>query len=271
MPARLRFDEIGYWSEIKLEVLKKYAEAYSTILSKKRLSYVYIDAFAGPGVHISKKTREPVLGSPLRALEVSPSFHEYHLIDIKAEKIESLKNLVGSRKGVFLYKGDCNAILLDRVFQNVQYNHFRRGLCILDPYGLHLKWSVIARAGQMRSLDMFLNFPVMAINRNVLWHNPEKVDPSDIAQMNAFWGDSSWRDIAYSTRRGLFEPLVEKEPNEVVAEAFHERLRKVAGFARVPEPLPMRNSKGAVVYYLFFASQVAVAEKIARHIFAKYR
>ena len=38
----------------------------------------------------------------------------------------------------------------------------------------------------------------------------------------------------------------------------------------MPNPLPMRNAKGAIVYYLFFASQVEVAEDIVRDIFAKY-
>jgi hypothetical protein len=28
------FDEIGYWSEVKLEIVRKYAKAYSTILSR---------------------------------------------------------------------------------------------------------------------------------------------------------------------------------------------------------------------------------------------
>ena len=27
----LRFDEIGYWSEIKLDIVKKYAQAYATM------------------------------------------------------------------------------------------------------------------------------------------------------------------------------------------------------------------------------------------------
>jgi hypothetical protein len=45
----------------------------------------------------------------------------------------------------------------------------------------------------------------------------------------------------------------------------------VAGFDRVPEPLAMENSKGATVYYLFFASQNNTAERIAREIFSKYR
>jgi hypothetical protein len=44
-----------------------------------------------------------------------------------------------------------------------------------------------------------------------------------------------------------------------------------AGFKRVPDPLPMRNGRGAIVYYLFFASQVEVAEDIVKDIFRKYR
>jgi hypothetical protein len=44
----------------------------------------------------------------------------------------------------------------------------------------------------------------------------------------------------------------------------------VAGFKRVPEPLPMRNSKGSIVYYLFFASQKDTAEEIVTYIFDNF-
>ena len=125
-------------------------------------------------------------------------------------------------------------------------------------------------AGQMKSMDLFLNFPVADMNRNVLWRDPVEVAEKQIARMNSFWGDESWRDIAYSTSGNLYGHP-EKESNAVVAEAFRRRLKEVAGFARVPEPLPMRNSKGAIVYYLFFASQKNNAEKIILDIFDTYR
>jgi len=35
--------------------------------------------------------------------------------------------------------------------------------------------------------------------------------------------------------------------------------------------MPMRNEQGAIVYYLFFASQVDVADRIVTDIFEKYR
>jgi len=122
----------------------------------------------------------------------------------------------------------------------------------------------------MKTLDLFLNFPVMDINRNVLWRDPERVEEAQRRRMTFFWGDDSWLEAAYRTDRTLF-PMPEKQPNESIAEAFRERLKKVAGFAKVPEPLPMRNSTGATVYYLFFASQKDAAETIVLDIFEKYR
>ncbi len=273
MKNQLQFDEIGYWSEIKLEILRKYATAYSTILAARKnpsFLHVYIDAFAGAGVHVSRSTGESVSGSPLNALEVRPPFREYHLIDIDRKRVASLKRLIGEPADVHLYVGDCNRILLDKVFPYLQYAQYRRGLCILDPYGLHLDWKVIQTAGQMETIDLFVNFPVADMNRNVLWRDPEGVENPQKARLNAYWGDDSWRAIAYRTDTTLFgEP--EKQSNAVVAEAFRKRLKEVAGFARVPQPLPMRNSRGAIIYYLFFASQKDAAENIVQEIFDKYR
>jgi three-Cys-motif partner protein len=270
---RVKFDEIGYWSEIKLDIVKDYASAYSRILAAQRkpaLHHVYIDAFAGAGVHISKATGEYISGSPINALLVQPPFRDYHLIDIDRRKVALLRELTKERRDVHIHEGDCNRILLEEVLPNVRYENYRRGLCLLDPYGLQLDWTVIDAAGKMWSIDMFLNFPVADINRNVLWRYPEGVDAADLRRMNEFWGDDSWRQIAYTTKRDLFGHL-EKEENEVIAEGFRQRLLTVAGFKHAPEPLPMRNTKGATVYYLFFASHKPAAENIIIDIFNKYR
>jgi len=67
----------------------------------------------------------------------------------------------------------------------------------------------------------------------------------------------------------LFQ-MPEKEDNETIAMAFRDRLIKKAGFKYVLDPLPMKNSKGAVVYYLFFASHNETGNKITKYIFQKY-
>ena len=50
----LKIDEIGDWSVLKLEILRQYSYAYSTILTKHNLYHIYIDGFAGAGHHILK-------------------------------------------------------------------------------------------------------------------------------------------------------------------------------------------------------------------------
>ncbi|MBZ5647773.1 MAG: three-Cys-motif partner protein TcmP [Acidobacteriia bacterium] len=269
------FDEIGIWSEIKLAIIRDYAAAYSRIMSAQtapKLHHSYIDAFSGAGLHISRSSGELVLGSPLNALSIVPPFREYHLIDLEGEKVEFLREQVGELQEVHLYHGDCNEILLAEVYPKVRFEDYRRALCILDPYGLHLLWKVIETAGRMGSIDIFLNFPTMDMNRNVLWHDPSGVSVEDAARMTSYWGDDSWRSAAYRQEPTLFGDIeLQKNPNAAVAEAFRERLRAVARFAYVPSPLPMRNSNGAVVYYLFFASQKGVAREIVTDIFNKYR
>ena len=44
-------------------------------------------------------------------------------------------------------------------------------------------------AGHSRAVDMFLNFPVMDMNRNAIWRNPNAVPKDGIDRMNRFWGD----------------------------------------------------------------------------------
>ncbi len=265
-------DEIGPWSEVKLDIIREYAQAYSQILSaqkKLRLRHVYIDAFAGAGVHKSRSTKEFVPGSPLNALNVSPAFSEYHFIDINQARVGALQQVAQRRTNVFVHEGDCNQVLLTEVFPKVLYEDFRRGLCLLDPYGLHLDWQVIYTAGQMKSVEIFLNFPIMDMNMNVLKHNPETVPPDQAERMTRYWGDESWKSAAYSTTGNLFG-FEEKTDNEAITEAFRERLLSIAGFKHVSQPLAMRNSRDAVVYYLFFASPKPVALQIVKDIFKKH-
>ena len=116
---RLQFETIGYWSEVKLAIIKDYATAYSHILSVQKnpaLYHIYVDAFAGAGKHISRTTGDTVAGSPMNALQVQPPFREYHFIELDEQKIESLRNIADNRTDVHLYGGDCNEILLEKYF-----------------------------------------------------------------------------------------------------------------------------------------------------------
>lgn len=233
--------------------------------------FVYIDAFAGAGKHISKQTGQFVPGSPANALNVQPPFAEFHFVDLDESRVSLLDELARGQSNVHVHHGDCNKVLLHKVFPRCRYEDYARGLCLLDPYKLIVDWNVLATAGSMRTIEVFYNFMIMDANMNMLLKNPDKAKPAEVERMNAVWGDESWRKAAYTKSKTLFGDEDEKLTNNRVAEAFRKRLHEVAGFEYVPEPVSMKNSTGAVVYYLYFASPNEKGAKIVGDIFRKYR
>jgi three-Cys-motif partner protein len=273
--ATPRFDEVGVWSEIKLQILEKYGSAYVRTFDKySMLRKFYVDAFSGAGAHVSRSTGAKIEGSPSRALKIKPTFDHFYFIDLDQDKTDHLTEICGGRRNVTILTGDASQLLMEDVLPAINYKLYTRALCLLDPYGLHLDWQVIETAGKSNAVDMFLNFPVMDMNRNAIWHDPQKVSAEGIERMNRFWGDESWRRAAYApSPQGDFfsDPDTIKQDNEIIVSAFCKRLKKVAEFAFVAEPLPMRNSRRAVVYYLIFATQKLVGNEIVTDIFSKYR
>jgi three-Cys-motif partner protein len=270
-----QYDEIGFWSELKLSIIRDYAVEYSKILSKQPgLRHMYIDGFAGPGVHLSRRTGEFIPGSPLNALEIKPPFKEFHFIDADGDRTDQLKRLAGDRPNVFAYAGDCNEILPREVFPRITYEKYARALCLLDPYNIDLSWDVVKQAGQLGTVEIFLNFMIMDANMNVLRRDPDSAEPVQVKRVNRFWGDDAWRTVAYNTTRNLFG-VEEKTNNDDLAQAYRERLKAIAGFGYVPDPIPMRTKTGSTIYYLYFAAPKSkggeTANRILTYIFDKYR
>jgi Domain of unknown function (DUF3387) len=216
------FDQIGSWSEIKLDIIKEYAAAYSLIVSRQKnpsLHHIYIDAFAGSGVHISKASGEFVPGSPMNALLVEPPFREYHFIDLDRQKVAALETMARQRKDVSIYHGDCNRVLLDKVLQKTKWEDYRRALCILDPYGLHLDWKVIAETGRMGSVEMSPALPTFpsrsrCATRRMRWSiistsrrkNPWPSRSCVVSSGSMVTEEASSGTVVYRMDRGDLEP-----------------------------------------------------------------
>lgn len=272
-------EAIGLWTEIKLQIIREYAAAYTKILKEREWcrGYGYIDAFAGPGEFVAKQDRDRIIpGSPINALNIEHKFNEYHFIDIDPSKIERLRDLITGRpeaKAVHLHLGDANEVLKRAILPNYQYESFKRALCILDPYGLDIEWETIESIGKTRTMDVFLNFPLMDINRNAALKILEAANPEEGVRLTKIWGDDSWKHLAYVEQGDLFSSsvLIKKdEGNEILKRGFRERLKQVAGFSFVPEPILMKNKKGGHLYFLFFASHQPVAQNIAEGILRKW-
>jgi three-Cys-motif partner protein len=227
----------------------------------------------GQGLHVTKSGREEVLGSPLVALSVQPPFDEYHFIDLDGEKVDFLRNQVGNRPDVTFYNADSNEVMLKSVLPRFTFAKRTRALCVLDPYALTLDWNVVRSAGTSGAVEVFINFPVHQMNRNCKRENISEILPGELAAMDRFWGDRSWHAAMFrpSVQRTLFgDEEMDKTENRALVSAYCKRLNEIAGFGFVADPLAMRNSRNAVVYYLIFARPNRTGWRIVQDIYRKY-
>jgi three-Cys-motif partner protein len=111
---------------------------------------------------------------------------------------------------------------------------------------------------------------IMDVNRNALRKRMEKSLESKVSQLTRLVGDESWKDAGYREIDTLFGKDYVKVSNEEFAEWFRQRLILKAGFKYVPKPMPMKTKNNGGIYYLYFASQKPVAQKIVNAIFKKY-
>lgn len=270
-----KYDVIGRWSEKKLELLRQYLEAYTTIMQAKTKEwckgFYYIDAFAGTGKPKAKGEERFVEGSPICALKIKNPFNEYWFIERsnwRIARLESLKRQFPN-KIIHIEKGDCNKILREKIFPIFSYKSYKRAFLFLDPFGMQIDWEVIQEAAKQKTIEILLNLPVMAINRS-LPKDPSQLTKGRIDYLNRFWGGSGWKGIIYVESRNLFGPItIRKKYDARALSEIYKKNKLNTVFPQVSFPLEMRNSKNSPLYCLFYAGHYETAKKIVEDVFKR--
>jgi three-Cys-motif partner protein len=271
--SREREDMIGKWSLEKLNLLRKYLAGYLTVLTNQTWcrGYEYIDAFAGTSKPKTKDEQKYVDGSPRIALGLTPSFTQYHFIeqaDWRLAKLEKLREEFLGR-GITIYHGDCNKILREQILPQLPYSSKKRAIAFIDPFGMQFEWETMEHLAETKTVEVLLNFPVMAINRGVLRKHPEMISKAAGERLNRFWGDD-WMVDLYKEEQTLFGPRPVKIPHsgKEFGGVFKKRLGEI--FRHCSNPILMTNSKNAPLYCMLFAGHNPTGKKIAEDIFMKY-
>jgi len=268
--SELKLDEFKAWTATKQRVLREYLKQYSTILTRQHgLEHVYVDAFAGAGLLRTAVTGELVEGTPLIALGIAPPFAEYHFIEDNQARAQRLRQLCTRYPQAQVHVGDCNEILVDRILPRCKYSDRRRAFWLLDAYGMHYGWRVIEAAGRERSIELFLNWSIMDINRNIALTDTSKLSPEAKARMRDVWGDDNWTGQFYAKQLSLLAGHPDRDQKRsyrTFIEAYCKRLKEVAGFAFVPKPVLIVGGRNQPLYYLVFASNNETGARIAGHL-----
>lgn len=156
---------VGPWAQEKLDCLKKYLSAYTTILKNQKefKGFFYIDAFAGPGLLKirAQEERGPaqqsllntaeyavdddeeasyLAGSPRIALEIDHQFTDYVFVERDPVRIARLQNLKSefssAQVRIHIREKDCNAYLRELLSEMTHQWGQWRGVVFLDPFGM---------------------------------------------------------------------------------------------------------------------------------------
>lgn len=273
------YDELGPWSIDKLEILTKYLSAYATVMAAPRqqrwcTGFDYIDAFAGPSVAWSREDGTLINTSPRVALETDPPFSACWFVELDEGRYVELKRLREEypNRAIHCIKGDANELLPRKIIPQIARDRRYRAFAFIDPWAMDFRWATIEAIGQSGNIEVLVNFPIMAILREVLWRDFSKVPQASRDKMTRLWGSEGWVDDWYRREETLFgETELVRQSRDALAfgRLFEKRLR--TAFAYTAEPLPMQNSQNAPLYTLQFAGPNATGSKIMDDIMGDYK
>jgi three-Cys-motif partner protein len=271
----------GHWTSTKLEVLRKYLEAYVIALKdqpspSRPFKKAYIDAFAGTGYRThraddAKSSANLVLpdlaetapqslldGSARLALKVEPHFDSYIFIDRDKDRVEQLENL----KTEFPHlsdrirpeQGDANTKIRELCGKDWRE---RRAVLFLDPYGMQVEWDTIEAIAKTRAIDLWLLFP-LGIGVNRLLTRSGDIPETWRHRLDLLLGRTDWYDEFYAVENqptlfGGDAQRVVKASMSTIGRYFTKRLESV--FPGVAEkPAVLTNSANCPLYLFCFAS-----------------
>lgn len=274
----------GEWTEVKLNRLRSYLEAYRTIFTRnsKARYYTtwYVDAFAGTGPRsapepvgsdlglLSEEDDEDVRqykdGSAKIALALKEPFDRYLFIEKSKSKCDALQSTINNEFASL--KDRCNIHQVDSNVALCAWCNERdwtreRAVVFLDPFGLQVDWTTIQSLGATKAVDLWYLFP---LNLRRMLTRDGVIEESWKQRLNKLFGTPDWESRIYrtGTSLSLFGEVATLERDATVEnlQGFIEE-RLASCFAKVAKGEVLRNSRNSPLYSLCFA---AANEKGAR-------
>ena len=267
----------GRWTREKLEILRRYLDAYTTALKNQGFTLTYVDGFAGAGVYAEASRdyqdfQELREGSARLALRIdNRPFNRLLFIEKDGDRARELRRLEEEFPGrtIEVVQGDAN----------VEVQKFCRGMrngdravVFLDPFATEVSWETVKAIAATKKIDCWILFPLMAVTRMM----PTDEEPSEALkfQLDRIFGGREFWEGNYQDSSQL--SFLDEDPQrermrgtKQIADTYRRRLTSV--FHQVaPVRRTFKNSRNVEIFELFFAvgnpRGAPIAINIARDI-----
>lgn len=279
----------GYWTELKMEIVVKYAQAYLTIMNKQSwVKTIFFDGFAGSGfieidegvIDYDTENIEKTKGTALRILEINEPkpFDIYYFVELNEENKNDLEKEVkeiSNLSNVHIVKADCNEKLM-ALAKFMNSNRSYRALVFIDPFGMSLNWQSI-EALKGLGIDVWMLIPT-GMGANRLLKTDGNISDAWWLKLESFFGLSKQEiDSIFYKRTSIAtlfgeEQKVEKQIDSIhkIYSLYEAKLKEVFKF--VSSPFVIKNSTNSVMYHFLMATNNKTALTIADDIVStKYK
>ena len=219
MATQSAFSHAG--TDKKLQAVQAYLERYLLVFSKQpHMETIYIDAFAGSGTIPFIKSGglldaiidadEFLVGSALRAINLSRKFSRYIFIEEDQKKLNDLENIILQQanppKNIEYIIGDANEGLLKKCAHLSKSNV--RAVVFLDPFGNQVNWLTLEALAKTHHVDLWYLFPSMLGVYRQIGNTNAKMTQEQEASLNRLFGPHDWRAafIKKEAKLDLFGP-----------------------------------------------------------------
>lgn len=278
----------GIWTRKKLSVLEEYLKFYVKALKNMPFTLHYADAFAGTGSHdpVMEDGQEVLVpfedfrGSVSTALEVTPSFDQFHFNDLNPEHVAELRTIQRANpdKKIHIYEQDANRFIPEYC-SKLKAND--RVVLLLDPYSTQLNWDTLKHVAASGKVDLWLLFPISVILR-MTPRDGTRVKPEWKKTLDRLLGTDSWEDALYKPidspiMTDLFgdpdpTPPSQRVNTKELEQWVTQRLGEL--FPYVAQPVHLQNN-GRPLFLFYFAvsnnneKAWRLADRAATHIIKK--
>nr|MBA2601628.1 three-Cys-motif partner protein TcmP [Actinomycetota bacterium] len=261
----------GYWTSGKLDILRRYLDAFTTTTKNKVSERIYIDAFAGQAENRDRLTGEAIEGSARIALSIDdPPFTRLHFFETveRAPKLEAVLRSQFPSRQFEVHGGDCNE-LIPNVLGTLRDVSWAPTFAFVDPNGMEAAWSTLTALADFRrhrktKIELWLLFASPMFTR-VLRVDGSEVRPEDAEAVDRMYGTGDWRYIYEARLASEIEP---SEARDEYLNLMRWRLENDLGY-KWTHPLEVRNEQGSPIYHMVFATDHEVGTTIMSDLYAR--
>jgi three-Cys-motif partner protein len=277
----------GQHTELKLSIIEKYLQAFSSALRNKFGELWYIDAFAGTGKRTVKveakggdlfeaevpESVEQRRGSAQIAIDIRPPFHRLIFIESKPRYCRALRELADQHadRDILVVEEDAN-LSIQKELKDSEWKS-TRAVLFLDPYGMEVDWETLVAIAATKAIDVWFLFSLSGLYRQAT-RKSEKITEEKRIALTKMFGSDQWESELYSDQGqgDMFGGGPQQREFDVKGLERYVKRRLETIFPKVFEPLALPVDKAPQRFSLFLCISndepraVRLATKIANHI-----